>query len=226
VRQALARVQESDMKMTAPPSALYIACFVIVLSAPIRAQDAQKSAVSEREIQAKIEYCKTCHGLSGQGYRGSNPMPRLAGQQSEYLEDQLRAFVEGKRTSPFMPKVAAILSPPMQKVLASHFHQLNPKPLGGAPRELVAKGKAIYEEGVPEANVPPCSSCHGPLAKGDGQYPRLAGQLDDYISGRLARWSRERQKRSEAGPTEMESIARSLTESQIFAVAAYLSYLE
>jgi cytochrome c553 len=220
------RAQESDMKMTAPPPALYIACFVIVISATVRAQDAQKSAVSERELQAKIEYCKTCHGLSGQGYRGSNPMPRLAGQQSEYLEDQLRAFIEGKRTSPFMPKVAAVLSQPMQKALASHFHELNPEPLGGARRELVAKGKAIYEEGVPEANVAPCSSCHGPSAKGDGQYPRLAGQLHDYISNRLARWSRERQERSEAGPTEMESIARSLTESQIFAVAAYVSYLE
>jgi cytochrome c553 len=226
MRRALACVQESDMKMTAPPSALYIAFFVIVLSAQIRAQDALKSAVSQSEIQAKIEYCKTCHGLSGQGYRGSNPMPRLAGQQSEYLEDQLRAFIEGRRTSPFMPKVAAVLSPPMQKALASHFHELNPNPLGGAPRELVTKGKAIYEEGVPEANVPPCSSCHGPSAKGDGQYPRLAGQLHDYISGRLARWSRERQKRSEAGPAEMESIARNLTESRIFAVAAYLSYLE
>ena len=114
------------MKINAPPSALYIACFVIAISTTIRAQDAQKSAVSEREIQAKIEYCKTCHGLSGQGYRGSNPMPRLAGQQSEYLEEQLRAFIEGKRTSPFMPKVAAVLSPPMQKALASHFKELNP----------------------------------------------------------------------------------------------------
>ena len=92
------------MKMTASPSTLYIACFVISISATVRAQDAQKSAVPEREIQAKIEYCKTCHGLSGQGYRGSNPMPRLAGQQSEYLEDQLRAFIEGKRTSPSCPR--------------------------------------------------------------------------------------------------------------------------
>jgi cytochrome c553 len=73
----------------------------------------------------------------------------------------------------------------MQKALASHFNELNPKPLGGAPKEFVAMGKTIYEEGVPEANVAACSSCHGPSAKGDGQFPRLAGQLHDYISGRL-----------------------------------------
>jgi cytochrome c553 len=59
-----------------------------------------------------------------------------------------------------------------------------------------------------------------------GEHSVLAGQLHDYISGRLTRWSRERQKGPEAGSTEMELIARSLTESQIFAVAAYLSYLE
>jgi cytochrome c553 len=220
------RIVELDMKIIALSSALHIAFIVIAISAPVRAQNAQKSAASEREVQAKIEYCKTCHGLSGQGYRGSIPMPRLAGQQSEYLEDQLRAFVERRRTSSFMSRVAGALSPPMQKVLASHFSELNPEPLGGAPKELVAKGKAIYEQGVPEANVAPCSSCHGPSAKGDGQFPRLAGQLHDYISGRLANWSRGRQERPGANPIEMETIARSLTESQIFTVAAYLSYLE
>jgi cytochrome c553 len=214
------------MKLIARPSALHIAVFVIAISATASAQNAQESAVSEGELQAKIKYCKTCHGLSGQGYRGSIPVPRLAGQQSEYLQDQLRAFIERKRTSSFMSKVADALSPPMQEALVSHFYELNPKPLGGASKELVAKGKAIYEEGVPEANVAPCSSCHGPSAKGDGQFPRLAGQLHDYIAGRLANWGRERPERPDADPTGMESIARSLTESQIFAVAAYLSYLE
>jgi cytochrome c553 len=213
------------MKITGLPLAFYIA-FVIVTPSTVGAQNARSSAVSERELQAKIEYCKTCHGLSGQGYRGSIPMPRLAGQQSEYLEDQLQAFIGGRRTSSFMSKVAGVLSPPMQKALASHFNELNPKPLGGASKELAAKGKAIYEEGVPEANVAPCSSCHGPSAKGDAQVPRLAGQLHDYISGRLVSWSRGQQERPDVDPTGMGLIAQSLTESQIFAVAAYLSYLE
>ncbi len=207
-------------------SALHTAFFVIALGATVRAENVQEPAVPERQLQAKIEYCKTCHGLSGQGYRGSIPIPRLAGQKSEYLEDQLRAFVERKRPSVFMSKVAAVLSPPMQKALASHFNELDPKPLGGAPKELVAMGKAIYEQGVPEATVAPCASCHGPAAKGDGMFPRLAGQLHEYIAGRLVSWSKEPQERSETDASGMESIARSLTESQISAVAAYLSYLE
>jgi hypothetical protein len=60
-----------------------------------------------------------------------------------------------------MFNVAHVLSPSMVTALAAHFRDLNPKPLGGAPKEPLAMGKTIYEQGVPEANIPPCSSCHG-----------------------------------------------------------------
>ena len=183
---------------------------------------------SEQELQAKLAYCKTCHGLSGQGYRGANPMPRLAGQQPEYLENQLHAFIERRRTNPIMNNVAHVLSPNMITALAAHFKDLNPKPLGGAPQELVATGKKIYQEGVPGTDIPACASCHGPEAKGDGAFPRLAGQLHDYILRKLVNWSKERGQDPANPDTSaiMEPIAHGLTEPQIKAVAAYLSYLE
>jgi cytochrome c553 len=183
---------------------------------------------SQQELQAKLAYCKTCHGLSGQGYRGANPMPRLAGQQPEYLENQLHAFIERRRTNPVMNNVAHVLSPPMVSALAAHFKGLNPKPLGGAPQELVAAGKKIYQEGVPGTDIPACASCHGPEAKGDGAFPRLAGQLHDYILRKLVNWSKERGQDPANPDTSaiMEPIAHGLTEPQIKAVAAYLSYLE
>jgi hypothetical protein len=40
-----------------------------------------------------------------------------------------------------MYNVAHVLSPAMQAALAKYFHDLNPKPVGGAPQELVAAGK-------------------------------------------------------------------------------------
>jgi cytochrome c553 len=183
---------------------------------------------SHEELQAKLAYCKTCHGLSGQGYRGANPMPRLAGQQTEYLENQLRAFIERRRTNPIMNNVAHVLSPNMITALATHFKDLNPKPLGGAPQELVVAGKKIYQEGVPGTDIPACASCHGPEAKGDGAFPRLAGQLPDYILRKLVNWSKERGQDPANPDTSaiMEPIAHGLTEPQIKAVAAYLSYLE
>jgi cytochrome c553 len=209
-------------------SHLLAVALAAAFTAPGRGQDAGTASVSKRDLQAKIEYCKTCHGLSGQGFRGAFPMPRLAGQQPEYLENQLRAFIERRRTNPIMFNVAHVLSPSMLSTLASHFKELNPKPLGGAPRELVAAGKRIYEDGVPNSDIPPCASCHGPEAKGDGQFPRLAGQLNDYIFKKLVNWEKERGQ-DPANPDAsaiMEPIAHNLNESQIKAVAAYLSYLE
>ena len=133
------------------------AILVIVFTATGRAEEGSTVTVSQQELQAKITYCKTCHGLSGQGFRGAYTMPQLAGQQPEYLENQLRAFIERRRTNPVMFNVAHVLSPSMITALAAHFKDLNPQPLGGAPRELVAAGKTIFEEGLPEANVPPCA---------------------------------------------------------------------
>jgi cytochrome c553 len=195
----------------------------IVAIIPVAARS-DAVAFSQRDLQAKIEYCNTCHGLSGQGYRGAGPMPRLAGQQAEYLENQLRAFAERRRENKFH----GALSPTMLPALAAHFKELNPRPVKGAPKELVATGKKLYEQGVPEANIPPCASCHGPEAKGQGVFPRLAGQLHDYISKTLFNWSRERgQDPARPDPSAiMKPIANSLTEQQAAAIASYLSDLE
>ncbi len=175
-----------------------------------------------------MDYCKTCHGSSGQGLRAYYSMPRLAGQQPDYLTNQLQAFSEHRRTNNIMFNVAHVLSPAMQKALVTSFHDLNPKPLGGAPKDLVAAGKKIYDEGIPGSDIPACSSCHGPDAKGNEQFPRLAGQLHDYIFNKLTNWSKERgQKPGEPDTSAiMEPIAHGLTEPQIKAVAAYVSYLE
>ena len=179
-------------------------------------------------IHGKMQYCEDCHGPSGQGYRGYLPIPRLAGQTTEYLENQLQAFVEGRGKTQRSINLSEVhhLSPQMQTALAASFNILNPRPIGGAPRRLVDLGKTIYEAGLPDANVPACSVCHGPGAEGHGPIPRLAGQLYPYTIKELVNWDRER---GEGGPDTsavMRPIAHSLTKSQIEAVAAYLSYLE
>ncbi len=204
------------------------ALLATVLVAASRAEDTKSAAVPKQELQAKLAYCQVCHGASGQGFRGYYPIPRLAGQQPEYFENQLQAFIERRRVNTIMFSVAHVLSPGMLTSLAANFQAFNPKPLGGAPKDLVAAGKQIYEEGIPKTDVPPCASCHGPEAKGDGQFPRLAGQLNDYIFNKLTNWSKERGQ-NPANPdasTIMEPIAHGLSKPQIEAVAAYVSYLE
>ena len=204
------------------------AVFAIVFTSVGRAQERTTVNFSQRELQAKIVYCKTCHGLSGQGYRGYLPMPRLAGQQPEYLENQLRAFIERRRTNPVMFNVAHVLSPSMLAALAAHFKDLNPEPLGGAPKELIAMGKTIYEDGLPDANVPACSACHGVEAKGQGEIPRLAGQFFPYTVKALTSWTKERGQGGRKVDTSaiMTPTAHNLDQKQIAAVAAYVSYLK
>jgi len=203
-----------------------VALSVVSLSA--HAQGNAAPGVSAQVLKAKTDYCKTCHGIEGQGFRGSFPMPRLAGQQAEYIANQLQAFIERRRTNPVMFNVAHVLDPAMVKTLSEYFKDLNPKPLGGAPKELVPEGKKIYEEGISSANIPPCASCHGPDGKGADAFPRLAGQLHDYIFRKLTNWEQERGQNKEKPDNSaiMQPIAHDLTPEQIKAVAAYVSTLE
>ena len=223
------------MKVMSSKFVLQAALLAIFSVAVARADDADTSAHSKRPpysreaLQSKIEYCQTCHGPSGEGARGSLPIPRLAGQQIKYLENQLRNFIVHRRQSNVMSNAVNGMSPAEISALATYFSELNPKPVGGAPREAVATGKKIYEEGLPETNVPACMSCHGPEAKGNGEFPRLAGQLNDYISKKLTNWEKE-WGQDPAVPDKsaaiMKPVAHILTDAQVTAVAAYLSYLE
>jgi cytochrome c553 len=203
------------------------AVFTFALCGVASAKDANK--VSGPELQAKLTYCENCHGASAQGFHGYYPIPRLAGQQPEYVKNQLEAFVEHRRTNNIMFNVAHELSPAMVDALTESFQNLNPEPLiTFAAEELIVAGKAIYEEGVSQSDVPPCAGCHGPEAKGDGQFPRLAGQLSEYVVNKLINWTKERGQNREKPDTSaiMQPIAHSLTEPQINAVAAYLNHLQ
>jgi len=212
----------AELKLAAPAAALIAALATAAAAAE------NKSTVSKHDVDAKLGYCEVCHGVSAQGFHGYYPIPRLAGQQTEYLENQLQAFVEHRRTNNIMFNVGHVLSPAMIAALAADFHDLNPKPLGGAPKDLVAGGRKIFEEGIGAADVPACSSCHGADAKGNGAFPRLAGQLFDYITSKLKNWDKERGQIPAQPDTSalMQPIAHKLNEAQIRAVAAYLSYLE
>jgi cytochrome c553 len=216
------------MKIGSLRAPLLATLLTITLAAAARDKNIDVVDLSRRELEAKIQYCKTCHGLAAEGFRGRSIIPRLAGQQAEYLENQLQAFAEHRRIDRFMPGIAKALSPAMVTALAAHFRELNPRPLPGAPAEAVAAGQRLYMEGVPSAGIPPCSSCHGPDAKGNGAIPRLAGQLHDYTSKTLTNWRNERARDSSKPDSSavMEPIAETLTKSQIVEIAAYLSYLE
>ncbi|MFN1208785.1 c-type cytochrome, partial [Enterococcus lactis] len=85
-----------------------------------------------------------------------------------------------------------------------------------------------YTEGAPEANVPACVTCHGPEAQGAGPIARLAGQLFKYTRKQLLNWSTDRIPDPALAEKlgVMRPVARSLSKTQIDALASYLNWLK
>ncbi|WP_298426502.1 c-type cytochrome [Rhodoblastus sp.] len=203
------------------------ALYSIALASAVVAAGFSGSAVAGAGggVQDKIEYCQVCHGETGRGFYGYYAIPRLAGQQPGYIENQLRDYASGLRHNSVMGGVARGVSPATYGAIAAHFHAMNPAPLGGGGGN-VALGREIFANGLPESNVPACSACHGPDAHGTGQIPRLAGQLPSYLVKTLSNWSPERGHSSAGGLSAlMVPTTHNLTAAQIAAVAAYVGGL-
>lgn len=165
--------------------------------------------------------CSSCHGMGGKSNLSST-FPRLAGQQDEYLVNQLKAFRDKSRADPhahtYMWGMAARLSDSTIDGLASYYS--TQPPVHGSPGDpaQMAAGKKIFDEGIPAENVPACSACHGEQAQGAGAIPRLAGQHRSYLERQLAAFS------SNARANEiMHENSKNLTAPQISEVAAFLS---
>ena len=168
--------------------------------------------------------CIACHGAHGEG--NSSGVPRLAGQDAEYLSHALSRFKAGTRDSPIMQSIAESLSEEQMREMAAFFSKQS-APLADAastasPR-LAFAGKRLAEIGT--ANVAACFTCHGAQGKGNGaRVPGIAGQPARFVIDRLHEFqARARQKAPQPG--SMTAEAAKLEETQIQEVAAYLSQL-
>ena len=167
--------------------------------------------------------CASCHGHRGNSI--SPAFPRLAGQQEEYLKVQLRAFRDRTRGDPmaqaYMWGMSAQLSREMINGLARYYAVQKPAPGKAGDRALMQKGQAIFERGLPEAKVQPCTECHGKNAEGNAGVPRIAGQHAEYLVKQLVLF--KSQLRAEAPAVMMHGISGPMSFDQIEAVAAYLA---
>jgi cytochrome c553 len=173
---------------------------------------------------ASVRNCTWCHGASAQGYA---PAPRLSGQRSQYTESQLLSFIKHTRDNPFSKQymwgAAANLNPSTIHYLAVYFSQEPPKAADDGDKELVASGKALFEDGNPAANTVSCAVCHGPNAEGIRDIPRLAGLSYFYLKRKLTEWGEGYHKGAKA---PMSGIASKLSSNEIEALASYLSFVK
>ena len=164
--------------------------------------------------------CSTCHGLRGVSVAPT--FPNLAGQPAPYLEAQLKAFRDHSRADPhaqaFMWGMAAQLTDSTIGEIAKFFSAQPPARGRPADAAEIAAGKKIYEEGIEAQHVPPCQSCHGDKAQGNGPFPRLAGQHRSYLERQLEVFATNMRANE-----IMHENAKNLTAGQISQVAAFLS---
>ena len=221
---AQAQAQAETAPAAAPAAASSAAFLDLRGQAPIQG-DAAAGA-------GKATVCMACHGP--QGIAVAPNFPNLAGQSATYLYVQLKQFHDGQRTDPVMSGQAAPLSDTDMRNLASHFASLAPKPAGAADNS--ARGAQLFLTGNPDRGIPPCQGCHGSDALGPrvqptrsphppwSTIPRLRGQSAIYLTKRLTDF-RNGVHPGSSNSRIMEGVARTLDDSDVQALAAYLSSL-
>jgi cytochrome c553 len=193
-----------------------IAVLVLVASAA--------PSLAEDMGAVKFRNCTWCHGETAQGYGAAS---RLAAQRPQYIENQLRSFLNHTRDNPFSKQymwgAAANLSPRAMRDLAIYFSTLPPQAANDGDKELAATGRALYEHGNPDLNTVSCAVCHGPNAEGIRQIPRLGGLSYYYLKRKLKQWGEGYHASAES---PMPLVASKLSSNQIEALASYLSFIK
>ena len=212
-------IDRRTARLAAPLAATTALAFILGAS-PGRTQEL--SANPQNAGDTAIGVCGTCHGPDGNSI---NPMfPRLAGQHADYLVRQLKSFKEQTRGDPyaiaFMWGMASGLSDETIDALAQYYARQKTGPGRSHDPATIARGRDVYEDGVPSQGVPACAACHGPDALGNDMYPRLAGQHAEYILKQLA--SFQSNMRNIA---VMHGVAQNLRTPEMQAVADYLESL-
>ena len=212
------------MKATIPTLIALVAAVVTSACSNLpRSRDLANPDVLGQTLAEQV--CSNCHGITGTAV--SPNVPNLAGQLEPYLVKQLHEFKSHSRSDPagfeYMWGISRKLTDKQIAELAAYFSSQAPRaqPVEGKPAQIAA-GETIVTSGVPEKKIPPCGSCHGMQALGNGTFPRLAGQHSDYIVKQLTVFQRT-DERPEG--SIMKTVAHELTQDNIVNVAAYLQAL-
>ena len=172
--------------------------------------------------KTKAEPCAACHAADGNSVMPD--WPKLAGQSAKYLEQQLVAFKSGVRKNALMSPMAANLSEQDISDLAVYYSSQKVT-IGKADPALVETGESLYRGGNADREIPACMACHSPTGTGNpaAGYPSVQGQHAAYTVTQLKAF-RSGERRTDA-KSVMRDIAEKMKDSQIEAVASYISGL-
>jgi len=165
--------------------------------------------------------CASCHGAGGNSTIVVNP--KLAGQMGPYIHKQLVDFTTPNRQQPVMTTYAKMLSDEEKSNIAAWLSTQQPKQGAAKNKDSVELGRKIYRGGIADRGVAACASCHGATGSGmPAQYPRLAGQHQDYTFNQLQSFKTGARNNS----PQMGTLAKRMSDEEMKAVADYIAGLK
>jgi len=185
--------------------------------------------------------CAACHGDTGQGGK-KGEYPRLAGQNVEYLMDQLKKFKERKRTNlPMFPYTEERELPDEDIVHISAYlasiklDTTYPvfKDTDDALTRLLAMDKVLNiprSEGDVEAGAKlyktECASCHKKDGMGHKTVPMLAGQYTIYLKRQIDKFIKGERIHDEDIKNPSKDVLNALKLEEIRDILAFLTTLD
>ena len=187
----------------------------------VKADPARGGALYDAGDPARgLPSCASCHGAAGNSSIVANP--KLSGQFASYTHKQLVDFTTPNRQQPIMTTYAKMLTDAEKKDIAAWLAAQVHKPGAAKNKDTVELGRKIYRGGIAERGVAACASCHGANASGiPAQYPRLAGQHQDYTTAQLEAFK----SGTRANSPQMTTLSQRMSTAEMRAVADYIAGL-
>ncbi|MDB5960399.1 MAG: uncharacterized protein JWP59_1693 [Massilia sp.] len=165
--------------------------------------------------------CVSCHGAAGNSTIVANP--KLSGQVPNYIYKQLVDFTGPTRVNPIMTPYAKMMTDEEKKNVAAYVGAQLAKQGAAKNKDTIELGRKIYRGGIADKGVAACASCHGATGAGVPiQYPRLAGQHQDYTVAQLTAFRQGGRKNS----VQMTTLAQRMSDDEMKAVSDYIAGLK
>ena len=141
-----------------------------------------KASGDAKKGKAAYAVCSACHGANGEGNKILNA-PRIAGQESWYVERQLKNFKSGIRGSDSKDTFGMQMRPmaltlPDDQAIADMAEYVS-----SMPKTKLIETSVIGDASAGKASYMICQTCHGPKGGGNRALnaPKLTGLQDWYI---------------------------------------------
>jgi len=156
--------------------------------------------------------CTGCHGVDSAVNAYPNyHVPKLGGQNADYLEVALQGYRNGSRAHPTMHGQGSQLSDQDIADVAAYFTSIEGEEATG----ILAADSAAIAAGQEKSMT--CQACHGATGKaGSPQWPNLAGQHHSYLVEAIRQYQRGERTDPVMGPLVSQLDAETIEQIAAF----------